>query len=77
MPLIKTQVDTTVDVELEVEVFCATCGAGLCKNSTAVKIRNRQADAIDVEACEKCLIKAKEEGFDEGFEQARNEFEVK
>ena len=71
MPTIKTQVDTTVDVEIEIEVFCATCGEGLCKGSTAVKTRNRQADAIDVEACPKCLANS----FDEGYEKARIEFE--
>ena len=38
MPTIKTQIDTTVDVELEIEVYCATCGEGLCRNSTAIKI---------------------------------------
>lgn len=72
MPTIKTQIDTTVDVELEVEIFCATCGAGLCKGSTAVKTRNRQADAINVEACLKCLSNS----FNEGYEKARAEFEV-
>ena len=59
MPTIKTQIDTTVDVELEIEVYCATCGEGLCRNSTAIKTRNRHADAIDVEACPKCLQNAK------------------
>ena len=71
MPTIKTSVDTTIDVEIEVEIFCATCGAGLCKGSTAVKTRNRQTDAIDVEACQKCL----DNSFDAGYEKARAEFE--
>ena len=71
MPTIKTEIDKTIEIELEVEVFCATCGSGLCKGSTAVKTRNRQADAIDVEACPECISNA----YDEGYKKAREEFE--
>ena len=74
MPIINTQIDTTVDISLDVEIFCATCGKGLCNQSTAVKTRNRQADAIDVEACQHCLDAAEQIGYDKGYEAAEKEF---
>ena len=73
MPTIKTTGNTDVDVEIDVEVFCATCGAGLCNKSTAGKTRNRQVDCIEVEACAKCMGNAE----DKGYEKARAEFENK
>lgn len=45
-------------------VYCATCGAGLC-NQTSVN-----GPDISVEVCQACLTKAKDEGYDEGYEDA-------
>jgi hypothetical protein len=76
MPRIDTEIDLKdVSVSIEVEVFCATCGKGLCNQSTATKTRNRHADAIDVEACQNCLSNAEDAGYEKGYEAARKEFE--
>ena len=60
MPLVNG--DVTINVELEVEVFCAGCGAGLCKQSKAGNTNYRKQTFIEVEPCEKCLEKARDEG---------------
>ena len=75
MPRISTSVDTTVDVELEVEIYYASCGKGLCNQSSVSKTTRRRIDAIDVEACPKCLDSARDDGYKEGYEVARKEFE--
>jgi hypothetical protein len=44
--------------EVNFEVFCGTCGAGLCNQSDSRKSRNRYADQVSVEACQCCIEKA-------------------
>lgn len=44
-------------IEVEFEVWCATCGAGLC-NATTVD----QNYHVRVDACPDCLLNAREEG---------------
>ena len=75
MPRISTSVDTTVDVEVEIEIYCASCGAGLCNISSVSKTARRPRNAIDVEACPKCLDRARDDGYEKGYEAARKEFE--
>jgi hypothetical protein len=65
MPTINS--DITVNVDIEVEVYCAKCGAGLCKQSTSGKTRGRSQPFIEVEPCEKCLDKIKDEGYSDGY----------
>lgn len=52
----------TVEIELsgeiEVKVYCATCGDGLCGQSEFFITRKRGAYAIRVEACKKCCSEA-------------------
>lgn len=62
-------------VEIEIEVYCATCGAGLCGKTDVVKTRSRGQDSFRVEACEVCIDAAHDRGLDEGYEKARKEFE--
>jgi len=52
-------------LELEFEVFCGTCGAGLCNNTTEGS--NKHSQYIQVEACENCLEEARGEGEDKGY----------
>jgi hypothetical protein len=40
------------------EVFCGTCGAGLCNQSDTRKSRHRGENQVTVEVCEKCIEKA-------------------
>ena len=53
---------------LEFEVWCS-CGNGLCNHT-----RDRKG-GIEVEPCEKCLEKAREEGKEEGYNE--RDMEVK
>lgn len=43
--------------EINFEVFCGTCGAGLCNQSDTRKSRHRGEDQVTVEVCQKCLDK--------------------
>lgn len=63
------EVTTTVDVDFE--VFCGTCGAGLCNVSDTRASRNRWMPQVTVEACAKCVENAK----DEGRKEAEAEYE--
>lgn len=62
-------------VEIEIEVYCNTCGAGLCNETDVAKTRNRGMDSFRVNACEGCLKSARDEGYDAGYEAARKEYE--
>ena len=44
--------------ELEFEVFCGTCGDGLCMQSDTRTSHRRSMPQVTVEACRKCLAKA-------------------
>ena len=57
------------EITIDVEVWCS-CGEGLCNQADS-----NGATGIVVEPCEKCQKKAKEEGYDEGFEAAREQYE--
>lgn len=61
-------------ITVEVEIFCASCGNGLC-NKSSVK-NHRSGDAIEVEACEACIEAARDEGYDAGYQDAKKEFEL-
>ena len=60
----------TVDVDFE--VICGTCGAGLCKQSRTDHNRfgNNVSLVVSVEACEKCLRQAEDRGFQKGYDEA-------
>ena len=64
--------------EIEFEVYCGTCGAGLCLN-TKVKEPRRNERYLEIDVCEKCLAKACEEshsdGYDKGYNEAKDEAE--
>lgn len=62
-------------VEVEIEIYCDTCGTGLCNQSTGAKTRNRGASSIRVEVCKSCIEDAKSAAYDEGYEKARAEYE--
>ena len=58
-------------LELEFEVFCGTCGEGLCNNSTEGS--NNHSQYISIDPCERCLAEALEEGREEGYNQCKEE----
>ena len=76
MPTLTTEIKAEADIDIS--VYCATCGAGLC-NQSNVGVRHDGENFIEVEVCKKCedLIRDDEykKGYDEGYEEARKEFE--
>lgn len=50
------EVQTTIDVDFE--VFCGTCGEGLCSESDT---RNRNFLQVTVNACPTCMDEKEEE----------------
>jgi hypothetical protein len=44
--------------DVEFEVFCGTCGAGLCNQSDTRKSRTRSENQVTVEVCQNCIEKA-------------------
>jgi len=59
------------DIEVNIEVLCAACGAGLCNQTNTGKHRNQPA--MFVEPCQECLRKEHDAGYEEGEKEARNE----
>lgn len=61
--------------ELEFEVYCAKCGAGLCNQSDASSPSGyyNRTFKVMVQPCEKCLEEAKEEGYDNGYTDGQEE----
>jgi len=51
---------------IEFEVWCS-CGAGLCNQTKDVR------GGIQVEPCENCLEKARDEGYDKGYSEGYKE----
>jgi len=62
-------IETTADVD--VEVWCATCGDGLCGQSEVEN--SRYGVSVRVAVCEDCLERARSEGYNEGYEQGRTD----
>lgn len=67
----------TVEIDHEVEVYCNTCGNGLCSNTDYTQGRTRGIDQFRVEVCDKCILeKDKEiEFFKQEIEELKNEIE--
>jgi len=65
--------------EVEFEVYCATCGNGLCNQSNGSN--SRRMSRVDVEVCQNCIDKAKEEAsekaYQDGYTDALNEINNK
>jgi hypothetical protein len=57
-------ISVKVEVEVEVEVWCS-CGEGLCGQSEP----HQYGRGVVVEPCKKCLDAARENGYDQGYEQ--------
>ena len=66
MPVFENvSVETTVDVDFE--VYCGTCGAGLC-NESDVSRSNRRGFAVTVNDCPNCM-QVKQDEIDELLEK--------
>lgn len=54
------------EIEVNIEILCGRCGAGLCNQTTASKTFNRREPVFIVEPCEKCLNAAEDKGYEKG-----------
>ena len=61
------------NVEVEVEVYCASCGAGLCNQTESTVGRSRSIPQFRVEPCEKCLDGARKDGHNDGYEEGHKD----
>lgn len=59
------------EIEVNIELYCAGCGAGICANGTATKKRHQPC--FDVEPCQKCLDAADTEGYNRGYDAGKGE----
>lgn len=59
MPSFEISVDS---ITFEFEVFCGSCGAGLCQQSDTRESKNRRTPQVTVDACVKCLESAEHDG---------------
>ena len=51
-------------IDVEVEVWCGTCGAGLCRQSD---LKNKNGTvSVTVDVCEKCKTAAYDDGYSDG-----------
>lgn len=54
-------IEITTTVSLDFEVFCGTCGAGLCNQSDTRHSKSRSYAQVTVDVCENCLEVARQE----------------
>jgi len=52
-----------VTVTGNIEVWCGTCGKGLCHLSRGSR------DGVSVEPCPECLDRVRREAYDEGYDE--------
>ena len=54
-------VEITTSIDIDFEVFCGTCGEGLCYESNTRRSRNRGFAQVEVNVCPSCMKKKDEE----------------
>lgn len=54
-------VEVTTRVDIDFEVYCGTCGAGLCSESDTRMSRSRNYAQVTVNACPNCMSKKDKE----------------
>ena len=59
--------------EVEFEVYCGECGAGICNLSDGSS--GRRGPVVTVTPCEKCMAKQYREGYDKGYDDGKAEAE--
>lgn len=57
----------SIEVDVEIEVYCEKCGAGLCGQTTAVRTHRRGLPAFRVQPCQACLDAAENRGYEDGL----------
>lgn len=54
-------IEVTTRVDIDFEVYCGTCGAGLCNESDTRYSRNRNYAQVTVNACPNCMDRKNDE----------------
>ena len=62
------------EIAVDIELYCSTCGEGICALGTATKRRGQPC--FQIEPCEKCMDNATSAGFEVGFKEAREKYDV-
>jgi len=60
------------ELTVDFDVYCGTCGAGLC-GSTSVTVDAFGRCAAHVAVCEVCMEKARDEGYEQGYRDGEAE----
>jgi peptidoglycan hydrolase CwlO-like protein len=55
------EIEVTQKIDIDFEVYCNTCGAGLCGESDTRKSRNRGYLQVSVNVCPDCMKEKDEE----------------
>lgn len=61
------------EVTIDVEVYCADCGEGLCSQTESVRSYRRGEPQFRVEACKRCLEVTRDEGYEEGYSKGQKD----
>jgi peptidoglycan hydrolase CwlO-like protein len=54
-------IEVNLKIDIDFEVYCNTCGAGLCGESDTRKSRNRGCLQVSVNVCPDCMKEKDEE----------------
>ncbi|MEK9207289.1 MAG: hypothetical protein AAB922_02325 [Patescibacteria group bacterium] len=57
------------EIAVNIEVYCASCGDGICNTVESTKTRNRGEPCFRVPACEKCVEAADRAGYERGRDE--------
>lgn len=61
------------EIGINIEVYCALCGAGLCNQTEATKTIRRLEPSFRVQPCETCLEKKYDAGYNAGYDAGQKE----
>lgn len=61
------------NVEVEFDVYCGTCGAPLCPQSSTHDYERHKARSVTVDVCQKCVDAAYEDGYNRGYDDGVEE----
>lgn len=57
------------EIEIDIELYCERCGAGLCNQAASARTRTRNYPSFRIEPCQRCLETARDEGYDKGYDK--------
>lgn len=71
MPIFNVSIES-IETKVEFEVFCSTCGAGLCGLSKTGNTSRRGMSYVEVEPCPNCIDRAVEKSYERGYDEGYN-----